>query len=203
MRWAIPITALLVAAAACSSGHRSATRVGISEKGRIGPLRMERSSRANVIAFLGRPDAERRGSEFGGPPFRALGYECSRSHKDDAFPLVETSRGRSGPSCRTVFWINERTGTLGDFYTTSRRYSESHGVRIGMKTAEAEHLLGQRVFVGCEASIPLGKLPLTIAFSGGAPRTTHPSSALHLIGGHVYAFVLHGLSSDVGIFDCL
>ena len=95
-----------------------------------------------MIAFLGRPDAERRGSEFGGPPFRALGYECSRSHKDDAFPQLETSRGRSGPSCRTVFWINERTGTLGDFYTTSRRYSESHGVRIGMKTAEAEHLLG-------------------------------------------------------------
>ena len=97
---------------------------------------------------------------------------------------------------------NSRTGRLGTFYTSSPRYSESHGVRIGMKTAEAEHLLSERVVVGCEANIYLGKAPLTIAFTGGAPRRTSASSALHLIGGHVYAFALQGRDS-VGIFDCL
>jgi hypothetical protein len=204
VRWTIPIpiTVLLVAAAGCSSGHPSAKRVVLSENGRIGELRMDRSSRVNVIAFTGKPDAERRGGESGGPPFRALGYECSRKRKDDAFPLLETPRGRSGPSCKTVFWINSRTGTLGTFYTSSPHYSESHGVRIGMKTAEAERLLSKRVIVGCEENIYLGKAPLTIAFAGGAPHRTSASSALHLIGGHVYAFALQGRDS-VGIFDCL
>jgi len=164
---------------------------------------MGRSSRANVIAFLGAPDAERRGSESGGPPFRALGYECSGKPNDAAFPLLETPRGRLGPYCKTVFWINSRNGRLGNFYTTSPRYSESHGVRIGMKTAEAEHLLGRRVGVGCEDNIYLGKGPLTIAFAGGVPRRVHASSELRLIGGHVFAFAHHGPHNDVGIFDCL
>jgi hypothetical protein len=29
------------------------------------------------------------------------------------------------------------------------------------------------------------------------------SDALHLIGGHVYAFALHGGRSELGVFDCL
>jgi hypothetical protein len=28
-------------------------------------------------------------------------------------------------------------------------------------------------------------------------------SEMHLIGGHVFAFALHGRRSDIGIFDCL
>jgi hypothetical protein len=203
MRRTIALTALLAAAAGCSSGHRHATRAIISESGRIGPLQMDHSTRADVISFAGRPDAERRGVEYDSTPYLALGYACSAKPHDEAFPVLETPRaGRTGPSCKTVFWINRRTRRLGDFYTSSRRYSESHGVRIGMKTVEAEHLLRRRVFVGCEANIYLGKAPLTIAFAGGLPRKMRGSAALHLIGGHVYAFALQGRQS-VGIFDCL
>jgi hypothetical protein len=59
--------------------------------------------------------------------------------------------------------------------------------------------------VGCEEDIHLGRreAELTIAFAGGVPRKMHGSSALHLIGGRVYAFALHGPRSDIGIFDCL
>ena len=66
-------------------------------------------------------------------------------------------------------------------------------------------MLRERVIVGCEANIyPGGREGLlTVAFAGGMPRRARGSSALHLIGGHVYAFALHGGRSDIGIFDCL
>jgi hypothetical protein len=189
----------------CSSGHHSPKRIVISATGRIGPLKMDRSTRANVISFLGKPDAEGRGVEFSGVHYRGLGYGCSAGPRDDAFPLLETPRGRSGPVCRTAFWINRRNGRLGDFYTSSPRFSESHGVRIGMKTAAAERLVRRRAYVGCEEDIHLvgSQADLTIAFAGGAPEKMHGSSGLHLIGGRVYAFALHGPRSDIGIFDCL
>jgi hypothetical protein len=166
---------------------------------------MGQSGAPEVIADLGRPDAERRGAEPGGPSFRALGYGCFEKPRDDAFPLLETARGRVGPYCKTVLWINRRTERLGDFYTSSSRYADSHGVRIGMKTSEAERLLHRRVYVGCEENIYLRtrRALLTIAFAGGVARKVRGSSALHLIGGRVYAFALHGRHDDVGIFDCL
>jgi hypothetical protein len=163
---------------------------------------MDRSSRADVIAVAGRPDAELRGVEFDSTPYTALGYRCSARLKDEEFPVLETPQsGRHGPSCNTVFWINRRTGRLGDFYTSSGRYTESHGVRIGMPTARAEHFVHKLVYVGCEENIHLGGL--TIAFAGGSPRKLRSSAGLHLVGGHVFAFALHGGRSDIGIFDCL
>ena len=203
MRWAFPLGLLILAAATgCGAGHRSSAGAVIYADGRIGPLRADRSNRADVIAFAGRPDAERRGVEYGSTPYLALGYSCSAKAKDDAFPVLETPEtGRTGPNCKTVFWLNRRTGRLGDFYTASARFSESHGVRIGMRTARAERLVHELVYVGCEANIQLGAV--TIAFTGGSTRKLTGSRGLHLVGGHVYAFAVHSSRNDIGIFDCL
>jgi hypothetical protein len=185
--------------AACSSGA-TAPRV-ISVDGRIGTLRVDHSDSAAVIAFAGRPDAERRGRESAyQPSYLALGYGCPKGRSDLAFPLA-----RGGPNCRTVYFINLRTGKLGDLYTSSARYTEGHGVRIGMGSADAERLLHRRLYAGCEEDIHLGSLGgvmLTIAFGGGVIRKEPASSALHVVGGRVFAFVLHG-RNDVGVFDCL
>jgi hypothetical protein len=185
--------------AACSSGTK-APRV-ISVDGRIGTLRIDRSDAAAVIAFAGRPDAQRRGREFSSAtPYLALGYGCVRRRSNLAFPLA-----KGGPNCRTVYFINARTRKLGDLYTSSARYTEGHGVRIGMRSAEAERLLHRRLYAGCEENIYLGTpaASLTVAFGGGVIRKEPASSGLHVIGSHVFAFVLHGPRSDVGVFDCL
>jgi hypothetical protein len=200
VRRALPIAVALLAA-----GCGSSKNVLISP-GHIGPLRLDRSTRAEVIAFVGKPDAQRHAAEYQSTPYLALGYGCSAKQRDDAFPLLETpNAGRTGPSCVTVFWVNQRTGRLGDFYTSSPRYEERRGVLIGMKTAEAERLLRRRADVGCEENIYLGtrEAPMTVAFDGGTPRKVRGSYEQHLIGGHVYAFALHGRQSDIGIFDCL
>ncbi|TMM23376.1 MAG: hypothetical protein E6F97_05895 [Actinobacteria bacterium] len=135
-----------------------------------------------MVSFAGKPDAERQGGEGGGfAGFTAVGYGWGATARDDRFPMLETARGREGPYCETVFWVNRHTGGLADFYTSSRKYEERHAVRIGMKTEEL--LLHRRVDVGCEENMYLGKRDA--------------------VGGHVYAFTLHGADSDIGIFDCL
>jgi hypothetical protein len=159
-------------------------------------LHLDRSDRAAVIAFAGQPDAERGGQAPGGyAPYDALGYGCGTRAAPDATPL----EGRL--SCRTVFFINRRTGRLETFFTSAARYSEGHRVRIGMPTAAAERRLHKRLFEGCEENIYLSSATadLTIGFSGGTFR--RPS--LHVTGGHVYAFVLHSHRADAGVFDCM
>ena len=98
-----------------------------------------------------------------------------------------------GPTAATIA-VNtpmevSRTGRLETFFTSAARYSEGHGVSIGMPTAAAERRLDERLVKGCEENIYLSNATadLTIAFSGGTFR--RPS--LHVTGGHVYAFVLH------------
>jgi hypothetical protein len=195
---------LLMVASVCGCGHHAARprqahrSITFGVNGRIGPLRVDVSDRRDVIAFLGRPDAERRArtdqEDFrANIPYDALGYGCSANPGPDAMSLV-----RAGPRCRTVFFIDRR-GRLGLFVTTQARYVEKHGVRIGMPTAKAERLLRQRLHVGCVADIFLSSphATMSVSFDGGTLR--HDGT---LRGGHVSLFVLHGEHHDIGLFEC-
>ena len=73
-----------------------------------------------------------------------------------------------------------------------------------MPTARAERLLHQLLGAGCSTDIYLPSArdrTLTIAFTGGVDRRT--SKGLHVVGGHVFAFVLHSRRRDAGVFDCM
>jgi hypothetical protein len=198
----IAMITIALCVTACDKSTRAPVRSPVvSVSGRVGSLRVDHSDRSEVVAFAGLPDASRRGRSVGTAPFPsarydALGYGCGRKSFDDAFPLV-----RGGPWCRTVFFIDARSGRLGLFYTTQSRYRESQGVRVGMPTAAAERRLGRRLHIGCEANIYLSgpNASLTVAFDGRALRTRHDRTAT---GGHVYALVLHGLHHDPGVFEC-
>jgi hypothetical protein len=187
--------ALLAVVAGCGSTRTPVASHVVSVSGRVGSLQIDTSDRAAVVAFAGRPQAEGRGRMPPFAPYDALGYSCSPTGATDNFPLAP---GR--PYCRTVFWINERTDRLEAFFTGAASYSESHGVRIGMTTAVAERLLHKRLLAGCNEDIYLSSSTayLTVAFSGGRIRL--PSR--HVVGGHVFALVLHSTHDDSGVFDC-
>jgi hypothetical protein len=157
---------------------------------------IDRSSQANVIAAVGKPTAEKRGQVSGSLPYRALGYDCNVVKKAYGEPLT-----KDGPYCRTVFFIDLASGVLETFFTEGAGYVEGHGVHIGMATADAERLLHMRVTQGCETNLYLTSktASLTIAFEGGHVHL--PNTAV--VGGRVYAFVLHGRKHDAGVFDCL
>jgi hypothetical protein len=171
-------------------GGRSNSHL-VSVDGRIGPLHVDRSDRADVVRFAGRPDAERTGRN-NSVSYRALGYDCGAPSGTFRF-------GLSGAYCRTVFFLAGKGDKLRVFFTSSPEYAETDGVRIGMKQAAAERLLHQRLIVGCTTALhftsPTGAL--SISFGGGRDAGTK------VTGAHVDAFVLHGTGIDPDIFDCL
>ena len=166
--------------------------VTVSVSGRIGPLRVDVSRRAAVVAFAGHPDTEQVGRANDSERYDALGYDCGSSAGPQGIPLVNRR-----PRCRSVFFVEARTGRLGLFYTADARYVEAHGVRVGMPTRAAERLLGRRLHEGCGPNIFLrsSRAGLTISFTG---RTSNLEK-----GGHVAELVLHGLHHDPGVFECM
>ena len=172
----------------------------VSATGSIGKLHVDQSDLAALIAFAGRPDAKERGREF--RPYDALGYDCGSKNSEQTFPLLPYPHGPL--YCRTIFWIDVPSGKLANFFTSDSRYVEAHGVGIGMPTRRAERLLHRRLFAGCEDNFYLPSAThrtLTIAFTGGVVR--RPRRSLHVVGGHVFAFVLHSRLHDANVFDCL
>jgi hypothetical protein len=176
-----------VVLAGCGSTSTHVVRV----TGEVGPLQMDRSDEAAVVAFAGKPDASIMGTSPGYQRYRALGYDCAGKGFDDEARIVGL--------CQTVFFFDRRTGKFETFSTSSPQYSEGHGVRIGMKQTEAEHLLNMRLTVGCTTALhfdsPTGAL--SIDFAGGVESGTSIRFA------HVDAFVLHSKHRDAGVFDCL
>jgi hypothetical protein len=189
----VPRTAILLAALLVVGGCGSSTaKVShlVSANGSIGPLRVDRSGRGQVIAYAGRPDADLRSR--GAADYEVLGYGCPRHISPPRDYLIP---------CRTAFYLVR--GKLGLFFTREEAYSESHGVRIATPTARAERLLGRKVYVGCEANLWLNskRARLTIAFTGRKTRELRPGRML-LVDGHVVAFYLHSDDRDPGVTDC-
>jgi len=188
---------------ACGSGHVSAgRRILVSPTGRVGPLNMDTSDRADVIAFAGNPESERRGSYYRTAPFDALGYGCRGRRATDPIGF---------PTCQTVFYLDSHSGKLELFFTTDDRYAERHNIRVGTPTAVAERALHERVFVGCDALLFVKTKTafLVTRFEGGKTvrsvdvRAGRRHHDLHLVGGQVGFLVVHSQRHNPGVLDCI
>lgn len=117
----------------------------VSAKGAVGPLRVDRSTPAEIEAFAGPPEYVGVGRfrplirEF--PPFIAYGYECHHIRSGGIPTMSVDQSGTPGDShvdCRTVYWVNRKTGRLAGFSTNSRRFHTLAGVRAGTSLAVAK-----------------------------------------------------------------
>jgi len=161
--------------------------------GAVGPLQLDRSDRAQVIAYAGRPDADIR-SRGDASRYEVLGYGCPQHVRSPLDSLID---------CRTGFYLVR--GKLGLFFALAHtHYSESHGVAIGTATGRAEQLLHRKVYLGphCGPWLELQskKARLAIFFDGGNSNSYQPGGLL--VGGHVDAFYLHSRDRDPGVTDC-
>jgi hypothetical protein len=185
----------VAALAGCSSHHRSASmRIVLTATGRVGPLRVDTSKRADVISFFGPPESERRGQYVDYPPFDALGYGCKGKRVTD----------RAGtPRCETIFYLDARSGRLAILYTENARFADVHGIHAGIPTARAERLAGKREISGCfdGFSFNTKRAFLVVWFYGGTNVMRHHLP--HLVGGHVGLLVVHSARLNPGVLDCI
>jgi hypothetical protein len=176
--------ALLALAFGCAAAGAAGGSGVISVGGRIGPLEVDTSGRADVVTFAGRPDAEVRERILGFGYYDALGYACSATEAADNFTL-----GNSGPYCRTIFFVDIRSHKLEDFFTTDAGYRESHGIRIGTPTTTAERLAHTKVSRNCLVVLRLASQRASLRINFG--------------GGHADTFAVHSLQRTSGLFNCL
>jgi hypothetical protein len=174
--------AAVIVVAAIAAGCGGAHRIAVTSDGRVGTLAVDRSTRADVVSFAGRPDAEtRRRQPYGTAHFDALGYGCrgSRAVRSDGLP-----------ACVTVFYVATPSDRLEEFYTQDPRYALTNGVRPGMPIRDAERRAHEKVpTVGCLRDW---------AF------TTPHAVVWVLFGDRTVDFVLlMSRKRSAGVFDCL
>jgi hypothetical protein len=200
MKPALAMTVVL-AGAVMLSGSSLATgsaRSGISitRSGRIGSLQLDKSTRAAVVAAMGRPAAVRAGRFIAAHvSYVALGYDCQSAQGHRTLELTYR-----GPYCTTVFMINRRTGKLADFYTGSRQFEGPGGIHVGIPSAVAERVLHQRLRQACGQTLggDTRTARMTIEFAGGTVRSDG-----HVVGAHLWYFVLSSRRHDVGLYRTL
>ena len=185
----------VVTLAACSSSHDSAsTRIVVTATGRIGPLHVDRSKRRDVISFFGRPESERRGRYVDYAPFDALGYGCNGKRVTD----------RAGtPRCKTIFYLDARSGRLAILYSEDARFRDPRGVHVGTPTAVVERVEHKREISGCfdGFSFVTRSGLLVIWLEGGKDVVRHRLP--HLVGGRVALLVVHSAHLNPGVLDCI
>jgi hypothetical protein len=173
---ALALALVLLSCAACGSKQT----VLVTPSGRVGPLRVDESSRADVIAFAGKPDSERRGRYDDGPRFDALGYGCKGRSAVD---------GEGGPQCETVFYLDAGRDRLAILDTRDPRYTDGRGVHPGTPTPDAERRLHMHVLIGCADSIDR--------------RTRTGFLFLWFVAGRVDALIVHSNRLNPGVIDCV
>jgi hypothetical protein len=165
--------------------------VRIDPAGAIGPLHVNRSGRAQVIAWAGAPQVDRHGRSDA--RYEVLAYGCPQG--------TATKRYWSAylVPCQTAFYLVD--GKLSLFFTQDRRFAEAAGVRIGTPTKQAERLLRKRALAACTDAIGLQgeHSSMTVTLDGGKPHTV--GNVNYLVGGHVGGFYLHG-ERNPGVTDC-
>jgi hypothetical protein len=144
----------------------------VTRDGLIGTVRLRGSTQSDVIAAVGTPDATGTGQMAANyPAFKALGYDCTTSPSDGRDPIV-LQPTTHGPYCKTIYYINATTNTLGAFSTTSDAFATESGTSVGTPLVQAETNEGQNSSAGCDTGIHFGQ-SVRIFINVGTNPTDH------------------------------
>lgn len=195
----------VLASFAVQRAHAAGTGfpVSLTSSGRIGRLRIDVSTREDVIAFAGTPEAE--GENSASAPllgWDALGYSCGKADPRGAF-LAPLGGGPPYLFCRTVYYLSAETGRLATFATNERRFRTTTGIDVGMRTAAASRRAKRPAYAGCTQSITLQTPQAHLAMAISGAHTAMRGHQLFAIGGRVAEFVLESRNTYLDVFDCL
>lgn len=179
----------------------------VSAVGRVGPLRIDRSTSTDVRRYVGVPMFVGKGTPSANfrafaPSFVALGYQCSRRWADTRGINPGGARA-THVWCRTVYFLSATTGMLAGFWTDSPRFRTQRGSRPEMRQATADHLERAHAHGGALTGISLSEHVRHLVIEnigckrsapGGDPQRTP------CLGGHVRSLIVEGLH-PVGLLE--
>lgn len=176
----------------------------VSASGYIGPLRLDRSSAADIRRFAGKPDFDGVGSfesALADRPvtYLALGYGCSPTR-------ASADRDPGGYRaahlyCQTVYYLNPRTHALEGFWTDSPTFRTSAGTRPGMNEQTAARLERSQVEIGALPGNDLSTAAASLDLETTCTKwmATTPTASPSCQRGRVTALVLGSRDYGLGL----
>jgi len=174
----------------------------VSPAGRVGQLQIDQSTPAEIRRFAGAPAFAGRGRTnalfaSGLRWYRALGYGCSRSQS------VGFDPGGAQPThmrCRTIYFVNPRTGKFAAFWTDSTAFRTVKGSRAGMRQAMADRLEGAHARVGALTGISRSRGTGTLFIENiGCTPVGNPNTS-PCLGGVVRDLIVEG-KHPIGLLE--
>ena len=211
-----PVVAIAVAGCSWGPGHptrgdHSGRPLGgggsgiVSPAGRVGGLRIDRSTPADVRRFAGPPAFAGRGTTSANfadilPSYEALGYGCSRQRTRS----LGLDPGGARPThtwCRTVYFVNPKTGKLGGFWTYSTAFRTIKGSRPGMRQEEADRREGAHPYIHALTGINRGTRTANLFIENAGCKPGANLNASPCLGGHVTDLILEDARHPVGLLE--
>jgi hypothetical protein len=191
-------------ATADARGHPLAGGVVLSPTGRVGVLRIDKSTPADIRRFAGTPAVAGRGTTTANfapflPSYEAVEYECSR-RRSHAHGLDPGGARAARIWCRTVYFVNPKTGKFAGFWTDSSEFRTEKESRPGLRQAVVDRIEGARPYVNALTGIDLSTRTATLFIENrGCKPGANLNSSLCL-GGVVRDLILEG-RHPVGLLE--
>jgi hypothetical protein len=168
----------------------------LSPAGRVGVLRIDKSTAADIRRFAGKPAFSGSGATAANfapflPRYDALGYACSR-RRSDRHGLDPGGARAARIWCRTVYFVNPKTGKFAGFWTDSREFRTKKGSRPGMRQAVADRMEGAHAYVRALTGIDLSTRVGTLFIENKGCKPGANLNSSPCLGGRVRNLILEG-----------
>jgi hypothetical protein len=175
----------------------------VSPEGRIGKLRVDVSTRADIRRLAGAPNFIGEGAtshgSFEPPRYEILGYVCSRSRERGR----GLDPGGGQPAhlfCRTVYFINAKTGKLVSFWTDSKTFRTAKGSRPGMRESVVDRLERSHPYIHALTGFERRTRAATLFVENAGCKPGANLNASPCLGGRVRTLILEG-QHPVGLLE--
>jgi hypothetical protein len=131
--------------------------------------------------------------------YEALGYVCSR-RRTDRHGLDPGGAHPTQTWCRTVYFINPKTGRFAGFWSDSTAFRTLKGSRPGMSEAAADRLEGAHPHVGALTGMDRQTSVATLFIQNAGCKPGANLNTSPCLGGTVRALILEG-RHPVGLLE--
>jgi hypothetical protein len=174
----------------------------VSPAGRVGALRIDRSTTADIRRFAGAPGFAGKGEPEANfaASYETLGYGCSRRRTLS----LGLDPGGTSPRhlwCRTVYFVNSKTGKFAGFWTDSTAFRTVKGSRPGMRQEKADRLEGAHAYIHALTGIDHGTRTANLFVENAGCKPGANLNASPCLGGHVTVLILEDARHPVGLLE--
>jgi hypothetical protein len=190
--------------AEAGGGHAFGGSGVVAATGQVGELRVDQSTPADIRRFAGAPTFAGTGTTNANfasvlPSYTALGYACSR-RRSQRFGFDPGGAHATHIWCRTIYFVNPRTGKFAGFWTDATGFRTLKGSRPGMREETADRLEDAHPHIGALTGIDRETRTATLFIENAGCKPGPNLNTSPCLGGVVRDLIVEG-QHPVGLLE--